>query len=136
MDSDGLETDWGPVGLYPRPMSSVVLLPAGTRRGSPAPATPHTVVTPRNFPEIDLLFVAFGQVKQEKWIAKNLPKIPVKVAMGVGGSFDEISGRVPRPPKWISNLGLKWLFRLVAEPWRIKRQLALLKFAWQVIFSN
>lgn len=78
----------------------------------------------------DILFVAFGPPKQEKWIAKNLDKIPVKVAMGVGGSFDIISGMVPRPPIFIRKLGFEWLFRLILQPWRIKRQLKLLKFAW------
>lgn len=82
---------------------------------------------------IDLLFVAFGQIKQEKWIAKNLPNLPVKVAMGVGGAFNYISGRVPRAPGWMRSLGLEWLFRLAVQPWRIKRQLALLKFLWLVM---
>ncbi|PIY71687.1 glycosyltransferase [Candidatus Roizmanbacteria bacterium CG_4_10_14_0_8_um_filter_33_9] len=72
--------------------------------------------------KIDLLFVAYGQGKQEKWIAENLPKIPVKVAMGVGGAFDYISGTVPRAPKFMRDYGFEWLFRLVVQPWRIKRQ--------------
>lgn len=84
----------------------------------------------------NILFVAFGQVKQEKWIAKNLPNIPVKVAMGVGGSFDEIAGRVPRIPSWVHQIGLKWLIRLLLQPWRIKRQLALIKFVWMCLIHN
>lgn len=76
----------------------------------------------------DILFVAFGQVKQEKWIAQNLGKIPVKVAMGVGGAFDYLSGIVPRAPKWMRDLGLEWLFRLTVQPWRIKRQLKLIRY--------
>lgn len=80
------------------------------------------------FPPMDILFVAFGHIKQEKWIAENLKKIPVKVAMGVGGAFDALSGKVPRAPKIIRSLGGEWLFRLIAQPWRIKRQLALLKY--------
>jgi len=77
---------------------------------------------------VDLLFVAFGPPKQEKWINKNLGKIDVKVAMGVGGAFDYLSGKVPRAPKFLRSLGLEWLFRLIMQPWRIKRQLALLKY--------
>lgn len=73
----------------------------------------------------DILFVAFGHIKQEKWIANNLEKIPVKVAMGVGGAFDYLSGVVPRAPEWMRSLGFEWLFRLAVQPWRIKRQLAL-----------
>ena len=82
---------------------------------------------------IDLLFVAFGFPKQERWIARNLPYIPVKVAMAVGGSFDLIAGQKKRAPEWLQQLGLEWLWRLVREPWRWRRQLALGKFVWQVV---
>ena len=84
----------------------------------------------RNDKEVDLLFVAFGPPKQEKWIRKNLNKLNVKVAMGVGGAFDYLSGKIPRAPKWIRRLGLEWIFRLIIQPWRIKRQLMLLKYIW------
>lgn len=86
--------------------------------------------------QMDILFVAFGQGKQEKWIANNLDQMPVKVAMGVGGSFDEISGKVPRIPRWVHQIGLKWLLRLILQPWRIKRQLALIKIVWLSVMSN
>ncbi len=78
----------------------------------------------------DILFIAFGHGKQEKWIAENLGKIPVKVAMGVGGAFDYLSGNVPRAPKIIRKIGFEWLFRLAVQPWRIKRQFVLLKYLW------
>lgn len=81
----------------------------------------------------DILFVAFGSPKQEKWIYQNLPKLNVKVAIGVGGTFDFISGKVKRAPVFIRNLGLEWLFRLVVQPWRIKRQLKLIYFVILVI---
>ncbi len=81
-------------------------------------------------PNTDLLFVAFGPPKQEKWISKNISKLPVKVAMGVGGAFDVLSGKVPRAPSWVRNLNLEWLFRLTIQPWRIKRQVALIKYLW------
>ena len=81
-------------------------------------------------PDTDLLFVAFGAPKQEKWIYKNLPKLNVKIVMGVGGSFDYISGKVPRAPKFFRNFGLEWLFRLIIQPWRIKRQIKLIKYLW------
>ena len=81
----------------------------------------------------DLLFVAYGPVVQEKWLAKNLPKLNVKVAMGVGGAFDYLSGRIPRAPKFLRKLGLEWLFRLLVQPWRIKRQIALWKFVLLVL---
>jgi N-acetylglucosaminyldiphosphoundecaprenol N-acetyl-beta-D-mannosaminyltransferase len=82
---------------------------------------------------IDILFVALGAPKQEFWINKNLDKIPVKVAIGVGGAFDYISGKTPRAPTFIRSVGLEWLFRLVVQPWRIKRQLALIEFIRLVV---
>ncbi|MBI2621031.1 MAG: WecB/TagA/CpsF family glycosyltransferase [Candidatus Levybacteria bacterium] len=81
----------------------------------------------------DILFVALGSPKQEKWIYENLPKIPVRIAIGVGGAFDFISGKVARAPKWVRNLGLEWLFRLMIQPWRAKRQTALIKFVILVL---
>lgn len=88
---------------------------------------------PGKIPATDILFVAFGAPKQEYWIAANLDKIPVRVAMGVGGAFDFISGVIPRAPKWIRNLGFEWLFRLVIQPMRIKRQLNLIKYIWLLL---
>lgn len=82
---------------------------------------------------IDVLFVAFGSPKQEIWIRENLPEINVWVAIGVGGAFDFISGRVRRAPKILRSLGLEWLFRLVVQPWRAKRQIALVKFVFLVL---
>lgn len=82
---------------------------------------------------VDLLFVGFGPPKQEFWISKNLKKLDVKVMMAIGGSLDYISGEVPRAPKWLRNLGFEWLFRLIVQPWRIKRQLALIKYVLLLI---
>ncbi len=79
-------------------------------------------------PTIDLLFVAFGHPKQEEWIYNNLDRLPVKAAMGVGGAFDYISGTVARAPFLVRAIGFEWLYRLVREPWRWKRQLALIEF--------
>jgi N-acetylglucosaminyldiphosphoundecaprenol N-acetyl-beta-D-mannosaminyltransferase len=70
----------------------------------------------------DILFVAFGMGKQEKWIIENLAKIPsVKITMGVGGAFDYISGSVKRAPLLLRKIGLEWLYRLVKQPKRIVR---------------
>ena len=70
----------------------------------------------------DILFVGFGHGKQEKWIAENIKKLPgIKVAMGVGGSFDYISGRISRAPKFLRKIGLEWCWRLLKEPSRIGR---------------
>jgi len=85
------------------------------------------------YKRIDILFVAFGVPKQERWIYENLDKLPIKVAIGVGGAFDYISGRVPRAPWFVRKIGFEWLFRLIVQPWRLKRQLALLEFAFLVL---
>ena len=82
----------------------------------------------------DLLFVALGMGKQEKFISDNWNKLEIKLAMGIGGAFDYFSGRVSRSPKWIREIGLEWLYRLLCQPWRWKRQLRLLKFVWQMGF--
>ena len=69
-----------------------------------------------------ILFVALGAPKQEKWINENLKKMPnIKLAIGVGGAFDFISGKVKRAPKCMRLLGLEWLWRLILQPWRINR---------------
>lgn len=81
----------------------------------------------------DLLFVALGHGKQEKWIDKNLKKLKVKVAMGVGGALDYVAKPWLRAPFLIQALGLEWLWRLIIQPWRIKRQLALLEFIYDII---
>jgi len=86
----------------------------------------------KKYPETDILFVAFGSPKQEVWISENLERLPVKVAIGVGGSFDFISGKVRRAPLFVRKIGLEWLFRLIIQPWRIKRQTRLLKFLYLV----
>jgi N-acetylglucosaminyldiphosphoundecaprenol N-acetyl-beta-D-mannosaminyltransferase len=83
--------------------------------------------------KVDILFVAFGSPKQEIWIANSLSILPAKVVIGVGGAFDFISGRAPRAPMFLRSIGLEWLFRLIIQPWRIKRQLSLIKFAYLVI---
>lgn len=86
--------------------------------------------------KIDILFVAFGSPKQEIWISENLNKLPVKVVIGVGGAFDFISGEVKRAPVWIRQIGLEWLFRLILQPWRIKRQLSLIYFIILILKEN
>lgn len=78
-----------------------------------------------------LVFVALGAPDQEKWIVDHLQLLQsnqVKVAMAVGGSFDFILAKVPRAPQLIQRIGLEWLYRLIKQPWRYRRQLRLLAF--------
>lgn len=86
----------------------------------------------------DILFVAFGQVKQEKWIAENLRKLPsVKIAIGIGGTLDFIDGNAKRAPMFIQKIGLEWLWRLILEPWRAKRIWnATMVFGWKCVLRK
>ncbi len=76
----------------------------------------------------NLVFVAFGSPYQELWIEENKKMFEKRVVVGVGGAFDFLSGQVKRAPVFIRRLGLEWLFRLINQPWRLKRQLRLIKF--------
>jgi len=78
----------------------------------------------------DILFVALGVPKQEKWIRRHLDQLSVPVAIGVGGSFDVISGRQKRAPAFMRRWGLEWLWRTMREPSRLPRLAALPKFVW------
>lgn len=92
--------------------------------------------SPENFDfstNVDYLFVARGMKKQEEWIANNFDRLKVGLVMGVGRSFDYYSGELPRAPKWVQKIGFEWLFSLIVEPKRWKRQLALPKFIWMVL---
>lgn len=81
----------------------------------------------------DILFVARGADTQEPWIAQHKQSLQVPVVMGVGGSFDIISGKLKRAPKVFQKLRLEWFYRLLKEPTRYKRMLALPKFVVKVL---
>ncbi|MBS4024278.1 MAG: WecB/TagA/CpsF family glycosyltransferase [Clostridia bacterium] len=84
----------------------------------------------------DIIFVALGAPRQEYWIKKHKDFLQVPVCIGVGGSFDVIAGKVTRAPGWMQQAKLEWLYRLVKEPARYKRMLALPKFMLKVIQSK
>jgi len=79
------------------------------------------------------LFVGIGTPRAEKWISVNLNELGVPVCMGVGGSFDVISGRLKRAPGWLCESGFEWIYRLLQEPWRVVRLTGLLSFVCKVI---
>lgn len=91
---------------------------AGTFNGSPG--DPHTLKE-INDSGAELLFVAYGPGRQEKWIHANLQELCVKVAVGIGGTFDYIAGRKKSPPEFMRSAGLEWLYRLVTQPERFRR---------------
>ena len=81
----------------------------------------------------DLVFVALGVPRQENWIAQNLPSFEKGVFIGVGGSFDVIAGTVKRAPVFWQKVNLEWLYRLLKQPSRWKRMLALPRFGMKVL---
>lgn len=80
----------------------------------------------------DLLLVALGVPKQEKWLAKHLTELDVPVAIGVGGTLDVMAGVMKRAPLWMQKAKLEWLFRGMLQPKRAGRLLALPKFVLKV----
>ncbi|GEK90498.1 WecB/TagA/CpsF family glycosyltransferase [Alkalibacterium kapii] len=82
--------------------------------------------------EPDLIFVAFGFPRQEKWISNYLSQASHGIAVGVGGSFDVLSGKTKRAPALIQSLHIEWLYRLVRQPSRYKRMAVLPRFIKQV----
>ncbi|MDP2721107.1 MAG: WecB/TagA/CpsF family glycosyltransferase [bacterium] len=105
----------------------------GTYSGDPDPKFDKQTRRILESKKIDILAVAYGAPKQEKWIARNLPYLNLKLAIGVGGALDYISGERKRAPTWLQKAGLEWLFRLLKEPRRVSRQLALPYFVYLVL---
>jgi len=107
---------------------------AGYRNGYFTPSESDAVADAIKQSSADLLFVAMGSPAQENWIASNLARAGVRFALGVGGSFDHMSGLARRAPKWMQRLGLEWLHRLIREPTRLWRRYLVgnLAFMWLV----
>jgi N-acetylglucosaminyldiphosphoundecaprenol N-acetyl-beta-D-mannosaminyltransferase len=95
---------------------------AGSHHGYFHPDEEPALVEAIRVSRPDLLFVAMGTPAKEYWINRNYRTAGAAVSMGVGGSFDVISGLVRRAPTWMQNLGLEWLFRLLQEPGRLWRR--------------
>lgn len=90
----------------------------------------NAIVTDR---KPSIVFVSFGSPFQELWIDRHKSLFSNSICVGVGGAFDFLGGKIPRAPRFMQKIGLEWLFRLVVEPWRWKRQLALIEFIWLVM---
>jgi N-acetylglucosaminyldiphosphoundecaprenol N-acetyl-beta-D-mannosaminyltransferase len=93
------------------------------------------VVAQINDAGADMLFAALGSPRQEKWLSEHLEAIHVPFCMGVGGSFDVLSGHVKRAPEFFQRTGTEFLYRLIREPWRWRRQSVLLAFGVKVLFE-
>lgn len=85
----------------------------------------------------DILCVTYSPVVQEKWIEENRDKLKAKVAIGLGGTFNEFLGEFKKAPSWMEKMGLKWLWRLIQEPKRWRRILnAVVVFPWLVFLES
>ena len=109
---------------------------AGTYAGSPAQDEEDAIIERIRAADADVLCVAYGAPTQDLWIRRNLSRLPVAVAMGVGGAYDFLSGRQRRAPSIMQHMGLEWLYRLYREPWRWRRMLAIPRFMLQVILRG
>lgn len=102
---------------------------AGTRHGFFTPADEPEIVREIADAKTDVLLVALGIPKQEKFIAKYKDRLGAGVLIGVGGSFDVYSGRVKRAPVWMQKKGLEWAYRLWQNPRKIGKVMTLPQFA-------
>jgi exopolysaccharide biosynthesis WecB/TagA/CpsF family protein len=105
----------------------------GTYAGTPSAQDEDKIAALVAASGADILFVAYGAPNQDKWIARNMPGLNVKVAMGVGGSLDFIAGVTVRAPLWMRQAGIEWLHRLIKQPWRVRRMLRLPIFILAVL---
>jgi N-acetylglucosaminyldiphosphoundecaprenol N-acetyl-beta-D-mannosaminyltransferase len=108
-------------------------LEVGAHAGSPDPASDKETLDLIHRYGTQVLLVAYGAPRQELWIDRLKDRLGVGVAIGVGGTFDYLTGRVPRAPLWMRRAGLEWLHRLGRQPWRIRRMAVLPVFAVRVL---
>jgi len=81
------------------------------------------------------LVVGLGMPKQELWMSRHRD-LPVRLAIGVGGSFDVLSGMIPRAPRWMQSIGMEWLYRVIQDPKRFKRLAFIPRFFLLVLKSK
>ena len=105
---------------------------AGTYEGSAKIEDERKIISIVKESEADIICVAYGVPAEELWLERNLGKTGAKIGIGVGGTFDFLAGRRKRAPRFIQTIGLEWPWRLILEPRRFRRQLALPKLIWRV----
>jgi N-acetylglucosaminyldiphosphoundecaprenol N-acetyl-beta-D-mannosaminyltransferase len=106
------------------------LVIAGALPGSPLQSDDAaTRAAIRRAGRVDVLLVAYGAPKQERWLDRNLAALEIPVGIGVGGVFNYLSGQTPRAPAWVRRNHFELLHRLITQPWRWRRQLSLPAFA-------
>lgn len=94
----------------------------GTQHGYLPQEDYDDLINTINSLKTEILFVGLGSPKQEEWINRYRKVLKVKFCLGVGGSIDVFAGKVSLAPAWVSRIYLEWLYRLMKEPSRIKRQ--------------
>jgi len=110
----------GVVERFTKKYSSLKI--AGYHNGYFTDSESQSLVESIRISRADLLFVAMGSPAQEYWIASNIETAGVRFALGVGGSFDHLSGLARRAPRWMQRIGFEWLYRFLREPSRMWRR--------------
>jgi N-acetylglucosaminyldiphosphoundecaprenol N-acetyl-beta-D-mannosaminyltransferase len=110
-------------------------LEVSSHSGSPDPAHDAETFQRIHDHRAQVLLIAYGAPAQEIWFERLKDRLGVSVAIGVGGAFDYLTGRVPRAPAWMRRAGLEWLARLARQPWRIRRMAVLPVYALEVLRS-
>jgi len=105
----------------------------GTLSATDSPSEENHIINTVKKSSADILLCGFGSPRQEFWLKQNLKKTGCKIGIGLGGTFDFIAGIQKRAPRWMQMIGLEWLYRLLENPKRIKRQTALIKVALLVL---
>jgi len=108
----------------------------GTYAGSPAVEEETAIVDLVRCARPDVLFVAYGHPRQDRWIARNLDRLGVPACMGVGGAFDFIVGVQSRAPAWMRRIGLEHFYRLLRQPWRWRRQVDVYHFGLLALLAG
>ncbi len=101
---------------------------AGTQHGYYAPGDEASILRDIRRASPDILCVAMGIPKQEKWIHRHKDELGVPVLIGVGGTFDVLSGTIKRAPRWAQRANIEWLYRLARDPRKLKKVLILPRF--------
>lgn len=111
-------------------------LAVAAHAGSPDASADEETVSLIRAHRTQVLLVAFGAPKQELWIDRLKDRVGAAVGIGVGGAFDYLTGRVPRAPVWMRRAGLEWLYRLLHQPWRVRRMAVLPVYAVKVLSAG
>lgn len=110
---------------------------AGCRNGYFQTEENETIINDINNSGAEMLFAALGAPKQEFWLDENKAKLHTNLLMGIGGSFDVLSGKTTRAPLWMQKAGLEWLYRLMKEPYRFRRMASTLpQFVLKILFGR